>query len=463
MKGTSVFRYISVLSLVVFSCSVGTPKVRAAAFGDTQTPVFTGPSLPVPPRQNAPWQPPRTSLPGTFSTAAIKLFEQGLSDPRGCEYRQVEIAVGSVWGGAAVMKTHAWVLPREAGQRFAVGWNGLVYPVLSVGGTANLQEDILAAIKADEEARDKRAREFPASRFYRFRNAWPEGMSVSHTSLLPLKACLLLRLGEHVLAEQVWAAWTSGMDAQVNDDALHLQDPYLMLAVDWAWARFDRAVCAHMRRDDRLALLDARFLSSVQPGIEGEAEKRSSDWPPGYKQDGDRRRAYLAFLEPLPALLADQERRSQGRRGSGPPQVVHKKYGDNAEVVAALIRELDEASAHQSGQPGGVDMREDATVQALIGRGGDAVEPLLTALEQDVRLTRSVSFHRNFFHQRHLISVWEAAYRALAVILDIPSDEWHANWEVLRRQGTEGRRVVAARQRARWTQEKQVARPEQER
>jgi hypothetical protein len=251
------------------------------------------------------------------------------------------------------------------------------------------------------------------------------------------------------------------MDAKVNDDALHLQDPYLMLASDWTWARFDRAVCAHMRRDDRLALLDARFLNSIRHDIAAEVEKRSSGWPAGYREDGYRKRAYLAFLEPLPALLADQERRSQGGPSREPLQVVLKKYDQNkAELVAALICELDEASAHQWGQPGGVDMREDVVVQELIRRGGEAVEPLLTVLERDMRLTRSVSFHRNFFHHRHLINVYEAAYRALAVILDISQDEWHTNWEDLRKQGLEGRRVVAARLKARWEQKKQATRPQ---
>lgn len=434
--------------------------MRAAARVNVQTPAFDGPSLPLPPRQNAPWQLPQTSLPETFSTATLKLFEQGLSDPRGCEYREVDVVVGNVWGGAEVIKTHAWVLPRpEAGRRFAVGWNGLVYPVISVGGGANLKEDVLAVIKVDEEARAIAAKDAPARRFYRFRVAWPEGVSVSHASLLPLKACLLLRLGERLLAEQVWAAWTSGMDAQVNDDALHLQDPYLMLAVDWAWARFDRALCAHMRGDDRLALLDARFLDSARRDIASEAERRSPLWPPGYREDEYGKRAHLAFLEPLPALLADQERRAREGPGKEPLSVVVMKHRDKAELVAALIRELDEASAYQSGQPGGVDMREADIVQGLIAQGREAVEPLLKVLEQDTRLTRAVSFHRNFVRQRHPVSAYEAAYRALEIILNIPQNERQADLEDMRKRGMEGRRSVAARLRARRDGEKQGARP----
>ncbi len=79
-------------------------------------------------------------------------------------------------------------------------------------------------------------------------------LSLSTESLLPLKASLLLRLGEVELAQLVWEAWTAGMRPGTNDDSVHLKDPYLMLAADWGWALFDRAITAHMRGDDQLAL-----------------------------------------------------------------------------------------------------------------------------------------------------------------------------------------------------------------
>src|SRR2546425_490373 len=98
----------------------------------------------------------------------------------------------------------------------------------------------------------------PTSPFHRFDRLW-EGDWVSHTPLFPIRACLLLRLGEEELAGKVWTAWTAGMPQHVDDD-IQLRDPYLELATDWAWALFDRAVCAHMRGDDHLALLSARAL-----------------------------------------------------------------------------------------------------------------------------------------------------------------------------------------------------------
>lgn len=102
------------------------------------------PTLPTPPRQAEPWAPPRTSLPQFLVSAPTALFEQGLADPRGCEYRTIQIAVGGVWGGQAHdVATNGWVLPAAEGgkSRHAIAWSGLVYPLIGVGGPADLDAD----------------------------------------------------------------------------------------------------------------------------------------------------------------------------------------------------------------------------------------------------------------------------------------------------------------------------------
>ena len=80
---------------------------------------------------------------------------------------------------------------------------------------------------------------------------------------------------------------------------------------------------------------------------------------------------------------------------------------------------MQNVDARQWGQPGGVSLAGDKRVQALVGRGKVAVEPLLGALENDDRLTRSVSFRRDFFRSRELISVSSAAYAALSDFLHV--------------------------------------------
>jgi len=52
--------------------------------------------LPEPPRQHTAWR-PDASIPTNILSAVDKLFEQGFPDPRGCEYREIEVAVSGVW------------------------------------------------------------------------------------------------------------------------------------------------------------------------------------------------------------------------------------------------------------------------------------------------------------------------------------------------------------------------------
>ena len=84
-------------------------------------PLFEGTRLPDPPRQKEPWTPPETRLPRFLVAATATLFDQGLADPRGCEYRSIEITAGSVWGGrGAIASTNGWVLPAPDGREAAV-------------------------------------------------------------------------------------------------------------------------------------------------------------------------------------------------------------------------------------------------------------------------------------------------------------------------------------------------------
>ena len=61
---------------------------------------------------------PRDVVAPVPGRASATLFEQGLADPRGCDYRAIEIAIGSVWSGdEGVATTHGWVLPARPGER----------------------------------------------------------------------------------------------------------------------------------------------------------------------------------------------------------------------------------------------------------------------------------------------------------------------------------------------------------
>jgi hypothetical protein len=72
------------------------------------TPNCAGISIPEPPEQKSPWASPQTQLPEDLMSAATRLFEQGLADPRGMEYREIEVIVGVEWHTGRIVK-NAWL------------------------------------------------------------------------------------------------------------------------------------------------------------------------------------------------------------------------------------------------------------------------------------------------------------------------------------------------------------------
>jgi len=425
------------------------------------TPKFEGTSIPVPPEQSQPWSAPQSKLPPDAVSAMSDLFKVGLADPRGCEYREVEVVVGSCWGFSNVMKTHGWVLPSEDKQRFAVCWSGIVYPLVSVGAAADLHADVSAMLKKDQAQIDEARARFDQSEKQRedeaqrqgkeyHRTDWPlrwntnvvpEEMNIATDSMRPIKAALLLRVGETELAEKVWSQWF-GVTLQANAN-----DPHLQLADDWVWALFDRAVCAHMRSDDHLALASAQALLPIQQGGMALTAK-GNPTNPGSQNNSRPSSPNLAYLDSLPDLIADEQRRIQEPPYTPVLQMANAPQG--REPVAGLIRDLELVSARQQGQPGGINLAEDPTIQALIKSGDDAVEPLLDCLENDTRLTRSVRFGRDFFPSRTILGVHEAAYVALAGILQTDFFSSGSTGDSLTAHGLEGRKEVAAKIRAYW-------------
>ncbi len=411
--------------------------LAASLFAQERRPAphFQGKELPEPPAQTEPWQPPQTTLPKAFVSATEALFQARFADPRGCEYRVIKVAVGSCWdGGGGALTTHGWVLPAAvAGQRFAVCWNGLVYPALSVGDKADWVKDVESMFQAEKELEKRRGEKSGKKR--RINRETAEASLLSHKDLLPLKACLLFRLGEEESAHKIAAAW-------YGPDLESLKDPLLELAEDWLWALFDRGLCAHMRGDDRLALASFRRLHDGYAKVESAAVKRGLPKP----QDGNGQPEgkYFRFFGAMSDLLEDQERRAKEPRSDKLP----KKDADPHKHIRALIRDLENIDARQWGQPGGISLNLDGRVTALAAQGRPAIEPLLECLEKDARLTRAVGFGRDFFRYRYVVTVAEAAHEALSQILNVDRfGEGNDRWDV---RTPEGRRQAAAAIRAHW-------------
>jgi hypothetical protein len=206
-----------------------------------------------------------------------------------------------------------------------------------------------------------------------------------------------LRLGETALAEHVWSDWNDWIEPTQQHPTPNLDDPFITLAQFWLGARFERCVAAQMRSDDRLALLDAKELTACRKSVETAALKR------GFKLRSDANNSnegedYFDFLDFLPRLLADQQRRARERPREPVAAVLSRKFPSKAARIAALIRELDQTTGRQNG------LNHLPIIEAFVQEGDDAVEPLLECLEKDDRLTRvtpatsgGLNYYRSFF------------------------------------------------------------------
>ena len=431
------------LALIALAC-LGADEYRP-------TPKFAGKSIPDPPQQQDPWRAPQTKLPPFLVTATTALFDQGLADPRGCEYRDVEI------GDDSIIKTRGFVLPARDGDsgRFAISWDGVVYPALSVGAPADLDKDIRTI--AESMKRDRAAGAGQANHFELpggFGSPWSRGRMFGQSgpaaieSRSPLRLCLLLRLGRGDLAEELFSAGTTWKPEAQGRDLTDYHISYLTLATDWATAVFLRLVGAHARGDDGIALDAARRLSKFARAAEAKAEEmgfQRSQFRPGDPP------SYFTFLHQLPELLADQERRAaEPARGPIPP-----RGGDPTARIAALIRDFDQIDERQMSSPGAAFPGHSPLVKTLVAEGEPAVEPLLAALETDLRLTRSVSIGRGFSVYRFVQPVVEAELTALTDLLQVSQIPYSEIQSRYRDLGS--RKLLARSLRDRWNRDRAIS------
>ena len=362
--------------------------------------------FPVPPEQHVEWLPKPSKQLAAYTSSARALYEQGFADPRGCKYCEIGVRTGSCWSGdAGITLTHGWVLPRGQNHKetYAVCWNGLVYPIISLGKECDYTEHVRQLIKLDTKQRLKFIEENPGKKFTRWRRrVVPESMAISSNSLLPLKIVVLLRMGNVDLAESIYASWS---DKNIDPPPLPRgNDPYKWLAGDWVWGLFDRAVCAHMRGDDQLALSSVKQLVSILPLVEREVNRRKNEKKENHYFSAAKKQFLFTFQCKL--LLADQLRRAK-----------NKNIDQPKDGIDSLIADLENINSRQLGQPGGVSLVMDPRVKEIVKLGHAALRPLLNCLESDARLTRSVTFQRDFYEQRTIIPVKVAAFTAIEEIL----------------------------------------------
>ena len=393
----------------------------------------TGLNVPEPPRQNSPWKPPTTDLSTTLISSTRFLFDLGLPDPRGCDYREFETITGSRWDSGSTNKAHGWILPAQPSQkeRFAIGWNGLVYPAIRIGARADLKQDVNALLKAELLQRKEAA----TNMFFLLWPPWgelsSEDSSLSETNVTAVKVLFLLRLGKGKLAQEYWAGWyalTASNEMKEDRD-----DPFHSLAYDWAATLLERAMRAHMAGDDGLALADCRELTRIRPELERETGRRGFSHPLGTDTSGQTEPIpYFDFLQPVPDLLADEERRLAEPSHKSALEIGLNRFADKSKRIAALISNLDEIAIASFVDQFGMGIDQNPTMKALIAQGEDAVEPLIDCMEHDKRLTRSADFGQSFAKVDKLVPVRDDARAALDGILMMHFDtaaEYRAYWQ----------------------------------
>jgi len=353
---------------------------------------YAGGPLPTPPEQQKPWPLADTKLPDNLRAlagAAKGMFAAGWADPRGGEYREIVIPMAHFEDEMSGkddgrLPARGWVLPgAENEPRYAVGWDGLVYPVIAMGKPADLAADA--------------------------RRALEEQPSLG-------KAAMLLRLGLTDQAEALVKRWSE--TAARTSWGGKPPGMFATLAEAWLRAQWDRAVWAHARGDIALALARLEPLAAARKAVEEQAERRDVRLAKRNPKTGIMGEGLdLSFLKQAPALLADERRRAAEKIGARPEIEQPDAVADKAERIRLLIRDLEEVRAERFMTPGYLSFPNEQVVKDLVAQGEDAVGPLLEVLEKDTRLTRSIDGWVG--GDRRVVGVEEPALAALKGILRV--------------------------------------------
>ncbi len=344
-------------------------------------------ALPIPPRQADPWTATVVDgIPAFVGETAKTLFDAGLADPRGGVYRHITVHRTPMPGvPAETVDTDAWVF--EGG--FAVCWDGMVHAVEQNLGPADLATDVAAG---------------PIHP--RLTNPTPRYSGVTAElgpSFEPLPLLLLLRLNELDLAGRLWQK-SSGDGLLVPTERSFWPG---IAANGWLSTAYDRAENAYLNGEYQLALDVFQSLASWRERMAPSLSQNS----PGQ---------IFASAAQLQPFVREAERRVNAKP-NGPLDRAKLQAMPQDARIKELINRLEDVVPVQISIPGALDSISDPIDQLLIAEGEAAAMPLLDALQNDQRLTRSLYY-----------SVKDAARRILIAILQPPADVRNAKPEELR-------------------------------
>lgn len=367
--------------------------------------------LPVPPQQDAPWS-MTTKVPdpkGELKAAVDAMFKLGIADPRGCAYHHL-----TVQEDGKIHEARGWVLPasQDDTTRYAIGWNGLIYPVESIGKEADLAADVGILRKKgafeeppfdnfQAETLDKILSEFSATP--RMMRAW-----AAPYLLLRLGADITIYEGSDDTYDNPFAEKTPATEHPGYSTSLYLDADHWQLVSFARLIRGDGVACV-IDKKDWLAAMRLQAFDRVW----AEVVKRIPD-----EEDGKRQ-----LNSSWRSLLADSQRRLS------PSKVVADSE------VSREIATWDELENWNRESP-------PATYEKVVAAGTTAIAPLIDCLEHDLRWTRiredDGMIHGDGRVFLHFVRVRDIALRALNQILrfdvietslyDIPAeDSWYVD------------------------------------
>jgi|GEM_PF-3081401 len=319
--------------------------------------------------QQKDWTPPQIDINKSYLEAAKALLGHGLADPRGGVFSRFDIKLGDATGAPAkYFNAYGWLLPDN---KDAVLLDGLEYTGFVSREPANL-DDVIGRL-------DKRKTVFP------YRDTIP----VYYNN--PALPALLLLVGRPDLAA---AEYVNSQPTNVTPQGLlnHFRYRYMMQIAQ-----------AMIERHDSEALRWANGLA---------AEAAVHDAFPFPK---DIARLFPPPTPELPvahALVTDLQVRASNKKREPLDFAAIEKL-PKAKRIATLVADLDTIGAKQWSQPGGPAYDDDPLVKALTNQGDAAVPALIDAIESDRRFTRVVTYWQDFYPQREIHTVKEAAWDVL--------------------------------------------------
>jgi hypothetical protein len=344
-------------------------------------------------KEESGWKAPQSKLSPDYVKAVETLLGNGLADPRGGTFSKVKILVSdAAWKPYGPMDALGWV--KDDGKT-VVCVDGVEYPVHELIGKADLDQFI-----AENTGN--------GSRFGRSQNGMPIASSNSATP------GLLLVLGMVSDAEEL-ANVPGAQLSSAESLFVHLQNRYRMIYATYLKQNMSKGLIPIAQRLEQVSRLRQDW--TVTPILSGVSREQ--------------------LLEEANAILTDAYRREKTPKESTVLDAVAKLKP--AERTTALIEALDEVVAQQMGQPGGIAYVSDPIFRLLVEQGDAAIPKLIDCYEKDERLSRTVSFGRDFMATREIHSVRRIAWNAITAI-----------WPSAKALRTANQQNLAAVLRAEW-------------